>query len=249
MDPEQRQAYNADLDRSLQDEDDGYTGELLSRWCANTRMGKNEDPEESRGVFVVRGRRGAALLYPRLGRGWQAWPGREAWAEDTALRRFPFQPPPPPGACSRTRCRASGASSACGAPPPPSAWRTSTGGRACLGTGWTRRTTSRWAGGAATGGPSQGALPAHAPACLRVTTAPACPPRSSGSAAGRHGRLPRQLHPLGGQGRPARPRVCGALQGEAAAWCGAGRLHNAGAPLAVRCGSGTPRVPSAANVS
>jgi ferredoxin len=52
MDPEQRQAYNADLDRSLQDEDDGYTGELLSRWCANTRMGKNEDPEESRGVFV-----------------------------------------------------------------------------------------------------------------------------------------------------------------------------------------------------
>jgi hypothetical protein len=96
MDPEQRQAYNADLDRSLQDEDDGYTGELLSRWCANTRMGKNEDPEESRGVFVVRGRRGAALLYPRLGRGWQAWPGREAWAEDTALRRFPFQPPPPP---------------------------------------------------------------------------------------------------------------------------------------------------------
>ena len=57
MDPEQRQAYNADLDRALQDEDDGYTGEPLSKWMANTKMGKNSDPEEARAVFVVRRRR------------------------------------------------------------------------------------------------------------------------------------------------------------------------------------------------
>ena len=53
MDPEQRQLYNADLDRALADEDDGYTGEPLSRWMANTRMGKNSDVEESRAAFVV----------------------------------------------------------------------------------------------------------------------------------------------------------------------------------------------------
>lgn len=32
----------------------GYTGEPLSRWCANTKMGKNSDPNEDRAVFVVR---------------------------------------------------------------------------------------------------------------------------------------------------------------------------------------------------
>lgn len=37
-----------------QDEDDGYTGEPLSKWMANKRMGKNSNPNESRAVFVVR---------------------------------------------------------------------------------------------------------------------------------------------------------------------------------------------------
>lgn len=37
-----------------QDEDDGYTGEPLSKWMANTKMGKNTDPKENRAVFVVR---------------------------------------------------------------------------------------------------------------------------------------------------------------------------------------------------
>lgn len=53
MDPQQRSAYNSDLDRALADEDDGYTGEPLSKWMANTRMGKNTDANESRAVFVV----------------------------------------------------------------------------------------------------------------------------------------------------------------------------------------------------
>ena len=53
MDSEQRQLYNADLDRALADEDDGYTGELLSRWMVGKKMGKNTNPAESRGVFVV----------------------------------------------------------------------------------------------------------------------------------------------------------------------------------------------------
>ncbi|KAL4422817.1 hypothetical protein ABPG75_009014 [Micractinium tetrahymenae] len=52
MDPEQRTAYNAELDAALADEDDGYTGEALSKWCANTKMGKNSDPAEDRAVFV-----------------------------------------------------------------------------------------------------------------------------------------------------------------------------------------------------
>ena len=55
-DPAQRSAYNAALDAALEDEGDGYTGELLSRWCANSKMGKNEDPNEQRAVFVVRAR-------------------------------------------------------------------------------------------------------------------------------------------------------------------------------------------------
>lgn len=29
-------------------------GQPLSKWMVNTKMGKNEDPNESRGVFVVR---------------------------------------------------------------------------------------------------------------------------------------------------------------------------------------------------
>lgn len=51
-DPEQRSEYNRMLDEALEDENDGYTGEMLSRWMANTKMGKNEDPNETRGVFV-----------------------------------------------------------------------------------------------------------------------------------------------------------------------------------------------------
>ena len=53
MDPEQRQLYNADLDRALADEDDGFTGKPLSHWMAGTKMGKNANPAETRGVFVV----------------------------------------------------------------------------------------------------------------------------------------------------------------------------------------------------
>lgn len=52
MDPESRTAYNAELDAALADEDDGYTGEPLSKWMANTKMGKNTDPKENRAVFV-----------------------------------------------------------------------------------------------------------------------------------------------------------------------------------------------------
>ena len=55
MDSEQRQLYNADLDRALADEDDVYTGELLSRWMVGKKMGKNTNPAETRGVFVVSG--------------------------------------------------------------------------------------------------------------------------------------------------------------------------------------------------
>lgn len=51
-DPEQRSSYNRALDEALEDQSDGYTGEPLSRWMANTKMGKNEDPNETRGVFV-----------------------------------------------------------------------------------------------------------------------------------------------------------------------------------------------------
>lgn len=51
-DAERRREYNRALDEALSDEDDGYTGEIMSHWCANTSMGKNTDPNESRGVFV-----------------------------------------------------------------------------------------------------------------------------------------------------------------------------------------------------
>ena len=51
-DPEQRSEYNRMLDEALEDENDGYTGQLLSKWAAGTKMGKNEDPNETRGVFV-----------------------------------------------------------------------------------------------------------------------------------------------------------------------------------------------------
>lgn len=51
-DAEQRREYNRALDEALADEGDGFTGEPLSKWCANTKMGKNADAAESRAVFV-----------------------------------------------------------------------------------------------------------------------------------------------------------------------------------------------------
>lgn len=51
-DPEQRREYNRALDEALADEQDGYTGQPLSKWVANTKMGKNTDADESRAVFV-----------------------------------------------------------------------------------------------------------------------------------------------------------------------------------------------------
>jgi ferredoxin len=51
-DPDQRREYNASLDEALADEEDNFTGQPLSKWCANTRMGKNADPAETRAVFV-----------------------------------------------------------------------------------------------------------------------------------------------------------------------------------------------------
>lgn len=51
-DPVQRRDYNQALDEALIDESDGFTGEVLSKWCANGPMGKNTDPAESRAVFV-----------------------------------------------------------------------------------------------------------------------------------------------------------------------------------------------------
>ena len=53
-DPAMRSLYNAQLDAALEDEGDGYTGQPVSKWMAGTKMGKNADPEEKRGVFVVR---------------------------------------------------------------------------------------------------------------------------------------------------------------------------------------------------
>ncbi|BDA47700.1 probable chaperone protein DnaJ at N-terminal half [Coccomyxa sp. Obi] len=50
--PRHRQAYNARLQEQLQDDLDDYTGKPLSKWLANHPMGKAEDPNESRAVFV-----------------------------------------------------------------------------------------------------------------------------------------------------------------------------------------------------
>ncbi|KAK9814414.1 hypothetical protein WJX72_005581 [[Myrmecia] bisecta] len=51
-DARQRQAYNAKLEQALVDERDAYSGKPLSHWCVNSRLGKNEDPAESRALFV-----------------------------------------------------------------------------------------------------------------------------------------------------------------------------------------------------
>lgn len=54
-DPDKRAAYDVQLEQAIRDDEDDYSGEALSRWLANSRMGKNKDPDESRAVFVVRG--------------------------------------------------------------------------------------------------------------------------------------------------------------------------------------------------
>eukprot|EP00879_Flechtneria_rotunda_P018618 GHRR01019537.1.p1 GENE.GHRR01019537.1~~GHRR01019537.1.p1 ORF type:complete len:351 (+),score=110.29 GHRR01019537.1:388-1440(+) len=49
-----RQAYNAQLETALADEEDDYTGEPLSKWmpAVNPSMAKSEHPDEDRAVFV-----------------------------------------------------------------------------------------------------------------------------------------------------------------------------------------------------
>lgn len=53
-DPDKRAAYDVQLEQAIRDDEDDYSGEALSRWVANSRMGKNENPDETRAVFVVR---------------------------------------------------------------------------------------------------------------------------------------------------------------------------------------------------
>uniref|UniRef100_A0A7S0S1M0 J domain-containing protein n=1 Tax=Chlamydomonas leiostraca TaxID=1034604 RepID=A0A7S0S1M0_9CHLO len=52
--PVTRDAYNARLEAALKDDEDDFTGQLLSKWmpATNPAMAKNTDPNESRGVFV-----------------------------------------------------------------------------------------------------------------------------------------------------------------------------------------------------
>lgn len=51
-DPVERSAYNSQLDEALSIDEDGFTNLPLSKWCANTKLGKNVDPAEERAVFV-----------------------------------------------------------------------------------------------------------------------------------------------------------------------------------------------------
>ena len=53
-DSHSRGHYNEQLQAALIDEMDDYTGLAISKWLANTKMGKNWDPNEERAVFVVR---------------------------------------------------------------------------------------------------------------------------------------------------------------------------------------------------
>lgn len=50
-----RSQYNAQLEVALQDEEDDFTNEPLSKWipASHPKMAKNEDPAENRAVFVV----------------------------------------------------------------------------------------------------------------------------------------------------------------------------------------------------
>lgn len=50
--PMARLKYNAQLEQALQDEEDDYTDQPLSKWLVGHRMGKNLDPAETRAVFV-----------------------------------------------------------------------------------------------------------------------------------------------------------------------------------------------------
>lgn len=55
MDEGARSQYNAQLEVALQDEEDDFTNQPLSKWMptANPQMAKNADPAENRAVFVV----------------------------------------------------------------------------------------------------------------------------------------------------------------------------------------------------
>ncbi|CAK0783074.1 hypothetical protein CVIRNUC_006269 [Coccomyxa viridis] len=50
--PQERQKYNACLQEQLQDAIDDFTGKPLSKWLVNQKMGRNEDINERRAVFV-----------------------------------------------------------------------------------------------------------------------------------------------------------------------------------------------------
>lgn len=49
-----RSSYNQQLQVALIDAMDDYTGEPISKWLVNKKMGKNWDTNEERAVFVVR---------------------------------------------------------------------------------------------------------------------------------------------------------------------------------------------------
>ena len=51
--PEMRNTYNQQLQVALIDAMDDYNGKPFSKWLVGHRLGKNEDPSEDRGVFVV----------------------------------------------------------------------------------------------------------------------------------------------------------------------------------------------------
>lgn len=55
--PKARKAYDQQLEVALKDHEDGYTGEELSKWIPSLKpkMAKNEDPAETRAVFVDEG--------------------------------------------------------------------------------------------------------------------------------------------------------------------------------------------------
>lgn len=52
--PAARQAYDAQLEVALRDEEDGYTGKMMSKWMPERapHRARNEDPAETRAVFV-----------------------------------------------------------------------------------------------------------------------------------------------------------------------------------------------------
>ncbi|GAB4820064.1 hypothetical protein N2152v2_007110 [Parachlorella kessleri] len=52
MDEDMRAAYDQQLDVALQDQEDGFTGEMLSKWMVGHKMGKAANMDETRGIFV-----------------------------------------------------------------------------------------------------------------------------------------------------------------------------------------------------